>query len=712
MRIDSKARDRANGFTPVLATSLSALVLATGAMYAEPAQAVSVCVRVASYRAPMPDGTTARMWGYQVAPNPGNTIDCNQAASGSVINQAVTSPGDAITVPANDTTLTVTLINRVSANPGVVNTNGETALAVPTSFVLQGHNATMVPVFKNAAGNDCTPGGTATDLAALQAIRECRVRSFTHETSPGQRAVYTYSNVKPGTYMYQSGTMPQIQVQMGLYGMVRRNAADGTPANAYASLPFDNQISLLLSEVDPAIHTEADAGTFNRSTIGYDPKYFRLHRYDPPGAACSTGTPATCISQPTDFTEASARNPLTIQPGRRQLVRVVNAGLQSRALELIDGHWYLVAEDGNKFPYPREQYSALLPAAKTADFWFTPTIGDDTSTVGRQLTIFDRRMALTNNNADPTGGQLIRLNIQNVTGQPVVNVSSCATGPTGVTQGSLYSCTVTATNATTPTFALEIAPAGMTIDATSGAIAWTPTNEQARRPAAPTLSNPVQVRVTGANGRSDTGSFSVAVTNTPDAPVAANDAIGVRGGTATFAIASLLSNDSDPDGDALTGFANSPSSAGMLTNNGNGTLTFTEAVPASTVPRTFTYTVTDGALTSNAATVTLTVYANSAPTALNDIATVTASPTWPLLIDVLANDSDIDGNLNPSSLAIVGAPNQKGTAFVVSAGCPAARPCISYAPAMGFRGSETITYTVSDQALAKSSPATVTVNIP
>ena len=186
MRIDSKARDRANGFTPVLATSLSALVLATGAMYAEPAQAVSVCVRVASYRAPMPDGTTARMWGYQVAPNPGNTIDCNQATSGSAINQAVTSPGDAITVPANDTTLTVTLINRVSANPGVVNTNGETALAVPTSFVLQGHNTTMVPVFKNAAGNDCTPGGTATDMAALQAIRECRVRSFTHEAAPGQ----------------------------------------------------------------------------------------------------------------------------------------------------------------------------------------------------------------------------------------------------------------------------------------------------------------------------------------------------------------------------------------------------------------------------------------------------------------------------------------------------------------------------------------------
>jgi hypothetical protein len=355
---------------------------------------------------------------------------------------------------------------------------------------------------------------------------------------------------------------------------------------------------------------------------------------------------------------------------------------------------------------------ALLPAAKTADFWFTPTIGDDTSTLGRQLTIFDRRMALTNNNADPTGGQLVRLSVQNVTGQPQIDVSGCAT--TG-TQGGAYTCTVAVTNATNPAFALDIAPAGMTIDASTGAITWTPNNAQAWKPlVGQTASNPVQVRVTGANGRSDTASFSVAVSNTPDAPVAANDAVGVRGGTTTFAIASLLTNDSDPDGDPLTGFAHSPASAGTLTNNGNGTLTFTDTVPASgAVLRTFTYTVSDGSLPSNAATVTLTVYANTPPTALNDIATATASPTWPLLIDVLANDSDIDGNLNPSSLAIVGAPNQKGSALVVFTGCPAARPsCISYAPAWGFRGSETITYTVSDQALAKSSPATVTVNIP
>ena len=96
----------------------------------------------------------------------------------------------------------------------------------------------------------------------------------------------------------------------------------------------------------------------------------------------------------------------------RQLVRLVNAGIQSRALELIDGHWYVVAEEGNEFPYRREQYSVFMPAAKTADAWFTPTLGSDVSAIDRQLTIFDRRMALTNNNVDPSGGQLIRLIMQ------------------------------------------------------------------------------------------------------------------------------------------------------------------------------------------------------------------------------------------------------------------------------------------------------------
>jgi FtsP/CotA-like multicopper oxidase with cupredoxin domain len=45
-----------------------------------------------------------------------------------------------------------------------------------------------------------------------------RVQSLTHETAPGLTADYTWSSLRPGTYLYQSGTHPSIQVPMGLYG--------------------------------------------------------------------------------------------------------------------------------------------------------------------------------------------------------------------------------------------------------------------------------------------------------------------------------------------------------------------------------------------------------------------------------------------------------------------------------------------------------------
>lgn len=719
MRTDSKARDRARGVPAVVAASLGATLLAAGALYASPASALSVCVRVAAYVETMPDGSSVPMWGYRVA---ASCTPTQLATATSAINNKVSSPGAAIAVPADDTTLTITLVNRASADTAL----GETALTVPTSLVLHGHNTTMTPVFTTPAGVVCpppAPGTTATTMAALQAFRDCRVRSFTHEAAVGGTAVYTYTNVKPGTYLYQSGTMPQIQVQMGLYGMVRKNSADAptntTPRNAYASpdLPFDNEIAVLLSEVDPAVHGAVASGTFSGSTIGYDPKFFRLHRFVPPGTTdtvtgvftpCATATPGPCIKQAIEFTENPARGALPIDPGQRQLVRVVNAGIQSRALELIDGHWWLVAEDGNRFPYPREQHSAHLAAAKTADLWFTPTLGSGATAVDRRLAIFDRRLALTNNNADPSGGQMIRLALQDTGTVPAVDVATC--GATG-TQGSLYTCTVT-TGAASPTYSLDTAPVGMTISA-GGAISWTPNNAQAWKPlVGQTATNPVQVRVTDSNGRYGTASFSVAVTNVNDAPVAGNDVYDVRGGVLNAS--TVLANDSDPDGDSLGAVAVvATTTTGIVTMNANGTFNYTTTdLPASGfVARPFTYSVSDGTLPSVPATVTLNVHANSAPVTVDDVVSIIYGNTSPVVIDVLSNDYDVDGNLNGMTLAF-SAPNRGGTAVpVVGGACPVGRTCIAYTPPPTFRGTDSIQYTVSDALGATSGPATLRLNV-
>ncbi|HEX2122028.1 MAG TPA: Ig-like domain-containing protein, partial [Thermoanaerobaculia bacterium] len=87
---------------------------------------------------------------------------------------------------------------------------------------------------------------------------------------------------------------------------------------------------------------------------------------------------------------------------------------------------------------------------------------------------------------------------------------------------------------------------------------------------------------------------------------------------------------------------------------------------------------------------------NRAPEAGDDSAS-TATDT-PVTIDVLANDSDADGD--PMTISAVGAPSN-GSAS-------ASGGSITYTPAAGFAGTDTFTYTVSD-SFGGSDSATVTV---
>src|SRR5699024_1430505 len=71
--------------------------------------------------------------------------------------------------------------------------------------------------------------------------------------------------------------------------------------------------------------------------------------------------------------------------------------------------------------------------------------------------------------------------------------------------------------------------------------------------------------------------------------------------------------------------------------------------------------------------------------------------------NVLANDTDSDGSLNSASLKVIQAPAH-GTAAVGANG-------IAYTPTAGYAGSDTFTYTVSDNQGNTSSAATVTLNV-
>jgi VCBS repeat-containing protein len=179
-----------------------------------------------------------------------------------------------------------------------------------------------------------------------------------------------------------------------------------------------------------------------------------------------------------------------------------------------------------------------------------------------------------------------------------------------------------------------------------------------------------------------------------NAPVAANDAASTVKNTSV--IISVLTNDSDPDGDTLTiADATDPAKGTIQVSADGKTITY---MPKNndTGTYSFTYTISDGNGGTATATVMVTVAAgaNNPPVAANDSATTKASTA--VTVNVLNNDTDPDGDA--LTVSAIGAPahgsvSNNGTS-------------ITYTPTAGYTGSDTFTYTVGD---GKGGTATATV---
>ncbi len=107
----------------------------------------------------------------------------------------------------------------------------------------------------------------------------------------------------------------------------------------------------------------------------------------------------------------------------------------------------------------------------------------------------------------------------------------------------------------------------------------------------------------------------------------------------------MLANDNDPDGDPLTIGGFTLPAHGQLTFNADQTFTYTPA-PDFVGEDGFAYTISDGRGGTAQAEVTLVVaWPNQAPVAVDDRSTTTQGA--PVTIDILANDSDADGDPLP-----------------------------------------------------------------
>ncbi|MEW6256474.1 MAG: Ig-like domain-containing protein [Pseudomonadota bacterium] len=201
------------------------------------------------------------------------------------------------------------------------------------------------------------------------------------------------------------------------------------------------------------------------------------------------------------------------------------------------------------------------------------------------------------------------------------------------------------------------------------------------------------------------GTATVAVSPVNDAPVAVADAFTtLEDSTITF---DPRANDSDAegaalsiiaiDGSAITVGQSVPVANGSVALNGDGTLTFMPAANFSGSVS-FTYTASDGALTS-IGSITATVSAvNDAPSAGPDA--FTAQEGTPVTFTPLANDSDPEGTAL-TIIAVEGVAIAPGGTVSLANGTVTlnADGSLTLTPDDGFTGSVSFAYSISDGAL-------------
>lgn len=585
----------------------------------------------------MPDGTAVPMWGYAL----------EQDGDFGTLEGTVTVPGPVLRLPPGDTSLSIHLYN---------------TLPEPVSVVIPAQVGALIPeTFIDGEGRE-------------------RIRSFTTETPPGTIETYSWTDVRSGTYLYHSGTHPQVQVQMGLYGCLVRDVdvvGRGAIGEAYPGVLYDNEAVLVFSEIDPVLHTAVAAGDYGpgspiTSTIDYDPQYFLIN-----------GRP---------FPQAAPLLDHNISQGERLLVRLVNAGLRSHSPVFQGLTGDLVAEDGHPYPYPLRQHTVHLLAGKSQDMMVeTPR--------ARAFPVWDHSMGLTNGTQSP-GGMVTYLVVSGAAGAPSALADTYVTDEDQqlvvTAPGVLVNDQDGGAPGTGPLVpALVDVPVFGTVNlAADGSFTYDPDPDF-------NGSDLFTYRVNDGTYDSDPASVVIQVTPVNDAPTATADLYTVDEDTVLQIPApGVLANDQDVDGDELTAGLVAGPTRGTLVLGPDGAIQYTPDADYFG-PDAFSYTAGDGLLSSAETAVQIDVVSvNDVPLTAADAGTTARESE--VVVAVLANDADIDGSLVPATVSIATAP-ANGVAVANPDGT------VSYTPAAGFTCQDTFTYTVADNEAGVSPETTVTV---
>lgn len=240
------------------------------------------------------DGNSIYFWGYGTNNGPaqytGPTLIANQ--------------GDVVTVTLNN------------------------YLPVPVSILFPGHKVVAV-------------GGSAGLLA-----QEAPAASG---GLPGGPVTYTFTAAEPGTYLYHSGTRPDLQIEMGLVGalIVRPTGFDpmGMMWRAYEhhDSMFDDENLFLLTEMDENIHDQVELQVKDNRPVAVDTaKWYPVYWFINGRTGPDTMFPAYAAYLPTQPYNCMPM----FHPGQKTLLRVIGGGRDPHPFHHHGNHSRIIARDG------------------------------------------------------------------------------------------------------------------------------------------------------------------------------------------------------------------------------------------------------------------------------------------------------------------------------------------------------------------------------
>lgn len=632
------------------------------------AGAATVTVNLTAQRmsTTLPDGASVPMWGYCT------TGSCTTTwAPGPTI---IAAPGD---------TLNITLMN---------------SLPVPTSLVILGQlggglgtpTKTASPVH-NAQSQTTWPGnGSAAFTPPAQGQR---VMSFATEVAATATTALTWSNLKSGTYLYETGTLPSIQAPMGLYGVLivtqaplqadPTNSISFAPGKAYPTrsneVAYDADTALLFSEIDAvqnkAVDSAAVAGTdvkkrFNDSScapkcypaaVNYTPTYFLIN-----GQAFDKTAP-----QKSAFAVAGTSAAAGSVASGNLLVRLLNSGLRTHIPSIVGLPMSVVAEDGNVAPgNSKVQNEVLLTAGKTHDVLVAPPNSGATYSAS-SFPMFDRQLSLTSGN-QPDGGMQGFLQVASSGASTGAGALPTAVIPMAV--NDLFQVPLNASingNVKLNDIAVAaVATVGLPIN---GSVAFNPDGTFVYTPNPGFVGTDVfTYNGNGGSTNTATVTLNVASAGIGAAPTAAADTYTSTVST-KFNVSrpGVLANDTDPSGYPLTATSATTGNCGSVSMNVDGSFTATKG---SGNTCTFTYVAKNSQGTPSApASVTVTFVKAGMATGLN-VAVVDPATNAPVTDYRWIIQEDLTFKVDPTGTPSI-STRTLGTSFhrshmpVVATGC-------------------------------------------